>query len=322
MKTKDERDTVRETTKMLGLFVFVASFMLTQRATAEKRTVNCDRKETITRALQLLSDANPQGPNTLLVSGSCRENVVIQSFDRLTLIAKTGASISDRSDGTLAVVDIEDSRRVTLQGFAIQGGDSGVICGNASVCYLTANRVQSSVGQQGVVVSNGSRAFLVSNVMQNNSGRGLTLNEGSQVFSDGDTFQGNAGAGIVANSGAYFAATSVVVQNNGSDGSDAIVASDHSTLRLISCAITGNTGNGVRLQHSAEATFDNYVGPTTVTGNGGSGVSAGDLSFALSGPSSIAGNLGGPDVLCTPQFSATRGALTNIGGGTTNCVEP
>jgi len=148
--------------------------------------------------------------------------------------------------------------------------------------------------------------------MQNNSGRGLTLNEGSQVFSDGDTFQGNADAGIVANSGAYFAATSVVVQNNGSDGSDAIVASDHSTLSLISCAITGNTGNGVRLQHSAEARFDNYVGPTTVTGNGGSGVSVGDLSFALSGPSSIAGNLGGPDVLCTPQFSATRGALTNI----------
>jgi len=48
-----------------------------------------------------------------------------------------------------------------------------------------------------------------------------------------------------------------------------------------------------------------------------------DLSFAFfSSGNSITGNLGGTDVLCSPQFSATRGALTNIGGGTTNCVEP
>ena len=100
------------------------------------------------------------------------------------------------------------------------------------------------------------------------------------------------------------------------------VASDHSTLRLVSCTITGNGGNGVRLQHNADARFDNYVGPTTITGNGGSGVTVGDLSFALFGPSTITGNLGGTDVLCSPQFPATRGALSNIGGGATNCVEP
>jgi hypothetical protein len=42
-------------------------------------------------------------------------------MDRLTLIAKS-ASITDRSNGSLAVVDIEDSHSVTVQGFTINGG--------------------------------------------------------------------------------------------------------------------------------------------------------------------------------------------------------
>ena len=51
---------------------------------------------------------------------------MIQSMDRLTLITKKGASITDRSNGNLAVVDIEDSHSVTLQGFTINGGSAGV----------------------------------------------------------------------------------------------------------------------------------------------------------------------------------------------------
>ena len=47
---------------------------------------------------------------------------MVQSMDRLTLITNNGASITDRSNGTLAVVDIEDSHSVTLQGFTINGG--------------------------------------------------------------------------------------------------------------------------------------------------------------------------------------------------------
>ncbi len=62
-----------------------------------------------------------------------------------------------------------------------------------------------------------------------------------------------------------------------------------------------------------------------VTGDGGSGVDINDLSFAsFENPgNNITGNLAQPDRrLLQPQFSATKGVLTNIGGGTTNCVEP
>src|SRR5947209_3829187 len=70
-------------------------------------TVNCAKKETISKALKLLTNSNPQGPNKIAVSGDCNENLVIQSTDRLTLITYHGASITDSSGGSSAVIDIE-----------------------------------------------------------------------------------------------------------------------------------------------------------------------------------------------------------------------
>jgi hypothetical protein len=52
-------------------------------------------------------------------------------------------------------------------------------------------------------------------------------------------------------------------------------------------------------------------------------VNLGDLShafFANDGSVNITSNLGGIDVYCAGQFSATRNVASV--GGTTNCVEP
>src|ERR1700691_4890064 len=122
--------------RIFAFCLFVAIAATGQRAQATNLTVNCDKKETIREALKLLLAANPQGPNTLVVSGNCRENILIQSMERLTLITKRGATITDRSNGTSAVVDIEDSHSVTLKGFTINGGSEGVTCGTSSICYL------------------------------------------------------------------------------------------------------------------------------------------------------------------------------------------
>jgi len=233
--------------------IMVFAMALSAYAQGSNPKVNCNGGgplSTINGALKLL---NPQGPNTITVSGTCKENVLIQSFDRLTLIANPGASINDASGGTIPVVDIEDSHSVTLNGFTINGGADGIDCSAASVCYLQANTIQSSLGQQGVGVGGGSRAFLNGNTIQNNTLRGLTVNAGAQVFSNSDTFSGNTSAAIVANSGAYLIATGSSILNNGSDGSAGIVATDHATLRLISCTISGNKADGVDLQHGSES---------------------------------------------------------------------
>jgi hypothetical protein len=192
---------MRQRTRILALFLLVAIGAAFQYAQAASLSVNCDKHESIKKVLRLLATTNPQGPNTITISGSCKGNFVIKSMDRLKLITKKGASITDRSGGTLAVVDIEDSQRVTLQGFTINGGAEGIQCNTASVCYLTGNTIQGP-GRFGVNVIGGSRAFLENNVIQN-WGRGSFV-IGAQVFSSNDVFQGNGGSGIAVLSGAYF----------------------------------------------------------------------------------------------------------------------
>lgn len=168
--------------KVFASLLLVAIAAAGRSAEAATLTVNCDKKQTIHETLKLLEAVHLSGPHTLSVVGSCRENIVIQSVDHLTLISKNGASITDRSGGSLAVVDIEDSHSVTLQGLTINGGSTGVSCGASSVCYLTGNAVQDVLGV-GVSVSRGSHAFLESNVIQNNAGAGAIVGDGSQMFS-------------------------------------------------------------------------------------------------------------------------------------------
>ena len=301
-----EENIMGQRARFFALFLLVAIGAASQCAQAANLYVNCDKKETIHEAVKLLSKTNPQGPNTITVIGSCRDNVVIRSMDRLTLITKKGASITDRSKGSLPVVDIEDSQRVTLQGFTINGGDRGVVCNTASLCYLTGNTIQGP-GHFGVNVLGGSRAFLESNVIQN-WGRGAFIT-GAQVFSSNDVFQGNGGSGIAALIGSYFESLNSTFDNNG-DGIEAAGA-----MLLNGGTVSGNSGIGLRML-GANVVFQ---GPT-ITGNGGVGVHLEDGAFGGFLAANITGNLGGLDIDCEPQFPITRFVART--GGITNCVEP
>jgi hypothetical protein len=301
---------MRRKTSLFALFLLVTIAATSQYTLAANLTVNCETKQAIHKAVKLLAATNPQGPNTITVSGSCRENILIQSMDRLTLITKKGASITDRSNESRAVVDIEDSRSVTLQGFTIIGGSRGVNCGSASVCYLTGNTIQDGEGT-GVGVGRGSSAFLESNVIQNKRGPGSVVEDSSQMSSDNDVFQGNAAQGIFVN-GAYLVASNASFLNNGVG-----ILSAASTLRLNGGTISGNIGNGMTMLAESTATFRDG---TTITGNGGDGVHLEDASFAGFQSATVTDNLSGLDVNCAPQFTITH--FVDRTGGITNCVEP
>ena len=287
------------------LFLLVALSAASQYAQAVSLRVDCDKHDSISKVLHLLAKANPQGPNRVTVSGSCEGNLVIKSMDRLTLITLTGASITDRSNGTLAVVDIEDSQKVTLQGFTINGGAQGILCSTASLCYLTGNTIQGP-GHFGVNVLKGSRAFLESNVIQN-WGRGAFIT-GAQVFSSNDVFQGNGGSGIAALVGSHFESLNSTFDNNG-DGIEAA-----GVMVLNGGTVSDNSRIGVRMLGGNVV----FQGPT-ITGNGGVGVHLEDGAFAGFLAANITGNLGGLDIECTPQFPITR--FVDRTGGITNCVE-
>jgi len=298
---------MRQRARVFVFILLVVIGAVSQCAQAANLSVNCDKHESIGKALRVLAASNAQEPNTISVSGACRGNVVIQNMDHLTLITKKGASITDDSNGALTVVDIEDSQRVTLQGFTIIGGVQGIQCSTASLCYLTGNTIQGP-GRFGVNVVRGSRAFLESNVIQD-WGRGVFIDRGAQVFSSNDVFQDNGGSAIAVLAASYFESVNSNFLNNG-DGIEV-----GGTVTLVGGLISGNSRDGVRLL-SGDGVFQ---GPT-ITGNGGVGVHLEDGAFAGFLAANITGNLSGLDIECTPQFPITR--FIDRTGGITNCVEP
>jgi hypothetical protein len=298
------------TVKFMPVAAIMYLTVLSVGAQGADIAVKCVGKFTINGALKTLT---PAGPNTLTISGTCNENVVIQGFNRLTLLGKLGATINDASGGTGFVVDIEDSTDITLRGFTINGGVVGVFCGNFSVCRFDGNTVQGA-SQAGVQVVQ-SRATFDTNTIRSNL-IGLTSLESSSVRSNGGlVVQQNQSDGVAVDTNSSFAAFGTKIQNNGYAGIEAQTAS----LLINDSSITNNVYFGVVASSHTNASFTNDV----ITGNGLNGVVVSDLSFVLFGASNtITGHPSGLDVDCHPQFPATRGALINIGGGATNCVEP
>jgi hypothetical protein len=169
------------------------------------------------------------------------------------------------------------------------------------------------------------------------SGAGFAVYQASEATVDGDTFQNN-GVGLIANSGSkvrpggqtrpltsqgngtgiqtgrqgmvFVLAT---VQNNSGYGVNVLF---HSTLEVAGGSISHNGGVGAYVHENSAARF---TGGTTITNNGGPGVLIQDLSM-VNFAATVTGNGGGTDVVCNPQFPATRGVAGT--GGTTNCVEP
>lgn len=285
-------------------------------AQGSKFNVNCDKGENINKLLNTIAKAGAQPPVTINVSGTCKESVLIQNFNQLTLITKTGAVIIGPSKNVNAAVTVTNSSYVTLQGFLIQSGAYGVFCDEDSICNLTGLTVENATNE-GVRFAR-SGGILTGNVCQNNGGRGVNVVNGSKVLVSGGTSQNNAGQGMGVASGSNLNIQYATIQNNAGDG---IVALLGSSVRLHDTTISGNGGNGINLLAQSNGSLEQANTGNVVTGNGGNGVALSDLSFArFLDANNVSGNLTQPDVACYPQFSATRGSGTV--GGTTNCVEP
>jgi hypothetical protein len=281
--------------------------------------VNCGGKAgftTIGSALKALQYSEGHGPSTITVSGACHENVLIQSLDRLTLNAVNGASISDASGGNLDVIGIQDSRDVSVNGFTVYAGSgpnaNGIDCFEYSLCRLSGNVVQGA-GLGGVAALGASNLTLDGDTLQNNGGVGLLLRTGSTVRSGGQgraMIARNNGQGINMARGTV-AAIAVVITNNSDVGA---LAQFNSTMDLTG-SISGNGSAGVLVREASASRL-----AATISGNGGPGVQIQDLSMVTFVSGTVTGNGGGTDVICNPQYSATRGVAST--GAITNCVEP
>jgi hypothetical protein len=318
----------------------IASALLLLLASAAQATtlyVNCGGKvgfTSIGAALKVLQNSDSHGPNTIDVSGSCRENLLINDMDLLTIAGSKGASITDASGGTADVVDIRHSR-ATIIGMTIDGltgiNYDAVDCEQMSQCTLVGNTIQGDADVVGVY--NLSSALIVGGAIQNGTSDGiLALGD---VVAAGVAIQGNPVGVIVRNGGR----TRVRVADPASDpiltitlstvanNNAGILVSQGAEFSCTGCIVQDNAGDGIHIDVSAAATIQattlgngSTISPA-VTRNSGNGVYVGDLSSAtFKGNSTVTGN-GQPNISCNSPTSVTRSALAAAGGAAnTNCT--
>lgn len=306
-------------------------------AQASTLWVNCAGKEglnTIGAALRLLKGVPIAEPNTISVSGACRENLLINNMDLLTIAGSKGASITDASGGTADVVDIRNSH-VTIVGMTIDGlsgvNYDAVDCEQMSQCTLTGNTIQGDADVVGVY--NLSSALIVGGVIQNGTSDGIFAL--GDVVAAGVVIQGNP-VGIIARNGSrmrvrvadpasdpILAVIATTVANNGAG----ILVTQGAELSCTGCIVENNTGDGIHIDVSAAVTIQPSTSgngstiPPVVMRNSGSGVYVGDLSSAtFKGTSTVTGN-GQPNISCNSATAVTRSALEAAGAAAnTNCT--
>ncbi len=288
---------------LLAVVVLILCPLMAKAATVP---VNCNLPSPLGKIGNVLKMLNPAGPNTITVSGTCRENLFIKGFDRLTLIAKPGAVLTDASGGQeWAVVNVVDSRRISIQGFTITGGNAGVSCSDFSLCRFSGNTFQGA-SQRGVDI-NDSDATFSGDVIQNN-GDGLYINA-SHVQASNLIIQGNS-TGVSAG-GSRLVGTGWSVHNNTQNG---VFVNTSSNFQLIDSNVFSNGGNGITVTALTNISMEN----DTVTGNGFFGVWFGDESVGFFVGGNYRGNAN-VDISCGGQYSLAN----NIAGiyGTTDCPQ-
>lgn len=177
---------------------FAAAVSACGAASAATVTVNCAKGQTIAAALAANSPAN--GGLTLLVSGTCTEDVNIDRF--------SGVRIQGSPSATLKPVKATDTvvtanSRLILQSVAIAGGATGVAVGPHA--YVTIANSEITGTGTGVNVWDNSSLDLNDSTIATTGSYGIQSGLGSTIFvraDSGDTTEiTGAQTGILCGNG-------------------------------------------------------------------------------------------------------------------------
>lgn len=271
------------------------------RAQADNHALTCGPEKTIGQAIKTLKPGD-----TLLVSGTCDENVVLgQEVDRITLDGHGTASINGESSGFTVTVR---GRGITIRGFTITGGLQGIAVLDGGSAVIDGNTIRDAT-MNGITVFRNSTANIINNTILHNPSSGIQLQHSSSAqigfagpptnrVSAPNTIQDNGGPGIQVLRGSSAQIFSNTIQNNGSHG---VVVDRNAQAEIGACTITGNAGDGIRGMRNAgvdigtDATgatpqFDDDTNTGT---NGGFGVRCMIDGFVDGRLGALTGTLGG-----------------------------
>lgn len=223
----------------------VSLSLLVAIAEATTKKVTCNPKKSLNSTIAKLKPGD-----TLLVSGTCNENVVVGSeLSRITLDGQ-GTAIINGPDATANTIVIR-GRNITIKGFTITGGSRGIQVNRGAEATIDGNTIEST-GGQGVQLFNGSTGRILNNTIQNNPDHGIFV-VGTSVADIGITAAGQT------------VPDTNTIQNNGGDG---IQVSRGSSARIMGNTISNNTGSGILVDSNSVAD----TASNTINGNGDSGI--------------------------------------------------
>ncbi|HXV80035.1 MAG TPA: right-handed parallel beta-helix repeat-containing protein [Candidatus Binatia bacterium] len=247
-------------------FVGVGSLsFLFSIADAGTKRVSCSSSKTLNLAI-----ANLKPGDTLLVSGTCNENVVIGSeLSRITLDGQGTATINGPNPAANTIV-VRGSN-ITIRGFTITGGSRGIQVSRGAEATIDENTIQFT-GGQGIQVFNGSSARILNNTIQNNPEHGIFVvgtsvadigvTSNDQTVPDTNTIQNNGGDGIQVSRGSSARIMGNVISNNASDG---IFVDSNSVADTASNIINSNGDNGINVLRNSSVRLGRDGGMTLTT---------------------------------------------------------
>jgi hypothetical protein len=189
-------------------------------AAAATRTVDCDRGESLNRALDRL---DKRGPHTVNVKGTCAEYVRIRGFEGLTLKGLPGAALVKPANpppefvGEDAVLIIESSRSATIDGFKVEAPDVAPPDPGAASCIVIAmastdirlRNITTEGGVHGIAVGDNSVVSIANVIGRNPTWAVIGIYNVCRVFIEDCLFEGHTVAGFW-NVGIYVTSGSVL----------------------------------------------------------------------------------------------------------------
>jgi parallel beta-helix repeat protein len=265
---------------------------------AEGATVKltCSVKDTIANALKKLKPGD-----TLLISGTCNENVEIPfEASRIALDGQGKATINgpDSSTPTITI----RGRGITIKGFTITGGREGIQVPAGGEALIDGNTIQG-VGRFGIQVNRASSAVIVNNTIRKSTGQGITIGGSSYAL-------------IGIRSGLDKSPSPNTIEDNGGPG---INVGRSSSARIVGNTIRNNKGNGVIISRGSQAdvsnnTIDgNVQDGINVTQNSGVSLGVGTGTGIFDLQNSTASPNGGMGIRCT-RNSSVDGRLGSLNG--------
>jgi hypothetical protein len=324
------------------LFIcLLAAVLPSSLAFAAGATVDCTGATpgaftSITAALASLPAA---GPNSISVTGTCHENVVMFGRADLTIFGNpTATVVPGNANGHLLVIDA--SQRVGMQNITFDGGRGALINENSRV-DLTSITIQNSLGigltsidslvhiadstvkgstRSGISVGGGTfyvDSDVTGTTVTNNGRIGISVLTGHLILTGGDgvtpgtqnviSNNGSVGVSIANSAEADISGDNRIIGNQGPFGLEVIHTS---TVIMSDGTISSNAGGGV---HCGETSHCEWAGATTIDSNGKGGIEITDHSDGyLDGGIDVSGNTG---VGVLVDLSSL---LNSLGGNTIN----